>query len=525
MVELKGPGYTSHYYNNIFIIIPAIIVVILVGFVAYRLVNSLLSKKRRKEEKARLKQAKKSEKQQQQQPKQQASPQANEFQTYRNALQTAKNVKQRSEQSQISYLNKGQSAWEKRIVKSLNTMCSELNMSLAKQRNETEMRAVKRHWNELGHICTDLNRFRPVYSAKDFLDVITGLQNPNLKIDETLWNVGLIKVPLVTKTLLEIKFQYKDITTYTPQYCSDESILIEDENVRYATQIIEKKKSSDAHTYSKRGCPTSLRGKLWCMMLDVNLDNWHLAYFNYLKQNVIEYDLLVDYLYFKDVKLTAVNDDQLFVFEDFLYQVLLLFSRDTSVQACFEHSGCQAPKSFIKKKLGADECAVVYPPNGIIPFHGFSMLGIAPMCFVYEDPILLYFVFHKLYMTHFFKLHHVSADPKGIVGLCVLFECLMRQVSPELYFHLQNSQIQPLRIAFKWIMRAFSGYLACSQLLALWDRILAYESLEIVAVLAVAIFILRKHNVLAVTSESAVEAIFSDISSIKVIPLLQFFLS
>lgn len=61
-------------------------------------------------------------------------------------------------------------------------------------------------------------------------------------------------------------------------------------------------------------------------------------YFNYLKQNVIDYDLFVDSLHFKvnlsafslliylccsfqDVKLTAVNDDQLFVFEDCLYQV------------------------------------------------------------------------------------------------------------------------------------------------------------------------------------------------------------
>jgi hypothetical protein len=38
-----------------------------------------------------------------------------------------------------------------------------------------------------------------------------------------------------------------------------------------------------------------------------------------------------------------------------------------------------------------------------------------------------------------------------------------------------------LRIAFKWMMRAFSGYLASNQLLALWDRILAYDSLEILS--------------------------------------------
>ena len=38
-----------------------------------------------------------------------------------------------------------------------------------------------------------------------------------------------------------------------------------------------------------------------------------------------------------------------------------------------------------------------------------------------------------------------------------------------------------LRIAFRWIVRAFSGYLSTDQLLILWDRILGYDSLEIVA--------------------------------------------
>lgn len=41
--------------------------------------------------------------------------------------------------------------------------------------------------------------------------------------------------------------------------------------------------------------------------------------------------------------------------------------------------------------------------------------------------------------------------------------------------------VPSLRIAFKWMVRAFSGYLSTDQLLLLWDRILGYDSLEIVA--------------------------------------------
>ena len=34
-------------------------------------------------------------------------------------------------------------------------------------------------WSELGATCPDLTHFRPVYAAKDFLDVIIALRNPN----------------------------------------------------------------------------------------------------------------------------------------------------------------------------------------------------------------------------------------------------------------------------------------------------------------------------------------------------------
>uniref|UniRef100_A0ACB8E6Z9 Uncharacterized protein n=1 Tax=Sphaerodactylus townsendi TaxID=933632 RepID=A0ACB8E6Z9_9SAUR len=49
----------------------------------------------------------------------------------------------------------------------------------------------------------------------------------------------------------------------------------------------------------------------------VHLD---ILYYEQLKSNVILHDLLVDSLIYKDVKLTASNDDYYFVFEDYLYQ-------------------------------------------------------------------------------------------------------------------------------------------------------------------------------------------------------------
>ena len=36
---------------------------------------------------------------------------------------------------------------------------------------------------------------------------------------------------------------------------------------------------------------------------------------------------------------------------------------------------------------------------------------VAPMCFVFEDPVHLYFIFRQFYMKYFFNLHHISASP------------------------------------------------------------------------------------------------------------------
>lgn len=70
-------------------------------------------------------------------------------------------------------------------------------------------------------------------------------------------------------------------------------------------------------------------------------------------------------------------------------------------------------------------------------------------------------------------------------------------------------------------MRSFSGHLPPEQLLLLWDLVLAYDSLEIQALLAVAILSFRRENLLQVNTQQNVEAVLADLSSIAVMPLLQ----
>ena len=55
------------------------------------------------------------------------------------------------------------------------------------------------------------------------------------------------------------------------------------------------------------------------------------ARYEILRRKVIDTELIADKLLILDVRSTAGNDDFYFVFEDFIIQTLLVFSRDETV--------------------------------------------------------------------------------------------------------------------------------------------------------------------------------------------------
>ncbi|KAM6909057.1 LOW QUALITY PROTEIN: TBC1 domain family member 19 [Xenentodon cancila] len=461
----------------------------------------------------------------------------------------------------LAYMRKAQASWEKRILKSLNSMSTELAVPLARMRPAAEQKELANKWNEMGTDEPDLSRFRPVYAPKDFLEVLIGLRNPNHNGSEDIsakshW--GLIQVPLNVRDIPQLRRAYSELNLNTGQLGIDDYAhihpdLFENDYIQIGKKVVSEQDSAAAQQYSRQGCPTGLRADLWALILNSTNQPQDVMHYEQLKAGVIQHDLLVDNLIYKDVKLTASNDDYYFVFEDFLYQVLLCFSRDTAVLEHFKYNSATPPKSYIHAKGGDEELLVVYPPNGVIPFHGFSMYGeyvldlrlrqkeraigehesdslsdvcssVAPLCFLYNEPSKLYSVFREMYIRYFFRLHAISSAASGIVSLCLQFERLLQTHLPQLFYHLRQIGAQPLRIAFKWMVRAFSGYLSTDQLLLLWDRILGYDSLEVVAVLAAAVFAFRAENLMEVTSLASAEAVLADLSTLKVIPLIQIFL-
>uniref|UniRef100_A0AAQ4QGV2 TBC1 domain family, member 19 n=1 Tax=Gasterosteus aculeatus aculeatus TaxID=481459 RepID=A0AAQ4QGV2_GASAC len=403
----------------------------------------------------------------------------------------------------LAYMRKAQACWEKRVLKSLNSMSAELGVPLARMRPAAEQKELTSKWNEMGTDEPDLTSFRPVFAPKDFLEVLISLRNPNYDSSEDVgvrshW--GLIQVPLDVRDIPQLRRAYAELNLTTGQLGIDDHAhihpdLFENEYLQIGKKVVVEQDSAAAQQYSRQGCSTGLRADLWALILNSNNQPQDAMHYEQLTAGVVQHDLLVDSLIYKDVKLTASNDDYYFVFEDFLYQVLLCFSRDTAVLEHFKYNSATPPRSFVQ---------------GVIPFHGFSMY-VAPLCFLYNEPSKLYSVFREMYIRYFFRLHSISSSSSGVVSLCLQFERLLQTHLPQLFYHLRQIGAQPLRIAFKWMVRAFSGYLSTDQLLLLWDRILGYDSLEIVA--GEGCFFI-----------CTLQAVLADLSTLKVMPLIQIFL-
>nr|CAD7258358.1 unnamed protein product [Timema shepardi] len=112
----------------------------------------------------------------------------------------------------LAYLRKAQLQWEKRIHKSLNSMCSELGVPLARFRLASDKDELSDKWTELSTYDIDLSQYRPVYAPKDFLEVLLWLRSPNYRpMDgEGTWNFS--QIPLKVKTLSELRCLYAEVS-------------------------------------------------------------------------------------------------------------------------------------------------------------------------------------------------------------------------------------------------------------------------------------------------------------------------
>lgn len=367
---------------------------------------------------------------------------------------------------------------------------------------------------------------RFVYTSEDLLETITNIQNSNVSTSMAGW--GLIKMELNTPSLHALRNKYKELTPDVRQIGVDDTVLgcewFATEQLETGEKLIQEAYIPVLREYAKTGVPPALRPMLWCKCLGVDLTQQELHYFECLLAQVQQWDLITDDLTRFDVQ-DCSDSDEFFVFEEVLDEVMLAFTRDPEVpkMCSIKTTTCVLRGAKQATNVAGKPPDDTVPPCTVIPYHRQVMFA-APLGYLFYRADEAYFLFRALYCRYFVRLSVISSQPDTIMYLCKMFENVMQLRAPDAFYHAVKVGTHPLSLAFPWMFSAFSGWLEVEQVLLLWDRILAYDSLELLALLAAAIFLFRAKSVMEATTPEDIQGIFREMSNLKVIPLLQQFL-
>ena len=162
--------------------------------------------------------------------------------------------------------------------------------------------------------------------------------------------------------------------------------------------------------------------------------------------------------------------------------------------------------------VGGQEKAVgLFPASSVLPVQHFSRY-MAPFCYISDQREEFYFIFRGMYCKYFCHLQSISSHPQGILSLCRIFEDLLQTYEPEVFYHLNSMGINPLKTVFPWMFYAFVNTIEIDQIFLVFDRILGFESLEILPILSAGIFSFRANLIVACQSQEEFDELFVDLS-------------
>lgn len=160
------------------------------------------------------------------------------------------------------------------------------------------------------------------------------------------------------------------------------------------------------------------------------------------------------------------------------------------------------------------------PPCGVIPFMEFASY-ITPIAYVRSEVVQVYYTFREMYLRYFQLLHSINSHPQGLLYLCATFESLVIACLPDLMLHFRSINIEPLRFAYHWMMTAFSGFIPVEELLQLWDRIIGFDDMRLLSILAAGVFYVKKPALMQAGTLTSVKKTLKNLNDVKVIATLQ----
>ncbi|KAF4723536.1 hypothetical protein FOZ63_025483, partial [Perkinsus olseni] len=259
--------------------------------------------------------------------------------------------------------------------------------------------------------------------------------------------------------------------------------------------------------YLRGGAPSQSRLELWALALDSAVQPGEL---DDLLHGVIAQERITDDIIRDDVA-ERTADGNYFPFEDLIESLSLTLSRDPWVGT----NARAAPHQPMT--LDDEETSEAVPPSSHVPFEGWACLA-CPFAYLAESiNSTLYGVYRAFYCRYWVRLVSLEMNIDSLPYLAGLCENLVFDVAPELVAHLQSIENSPsvLKIAFPWILCGFVGYIRPIQLLLLYDRMIAYDRLELIAILAAGIIIYRREALMVAETMDEVRDVFSNLDCIQ----------
>jgi len=415
---------------------------------------------------------------------------------------------------QAEHITRARRAWDANLAKRMNSISAERRLPWASPRPADQGVAPYRN-----------QPFLMPVQPHELLDHLAAIKNKNRRgLDAQFLSWGRIQLQIGTPDITELRVLFRELDPSHRQVGLDDAT-----SGRFAKMVVDlgNKLLAEGHPpdlaqYAKCGVPTNLRGAVWHTLLRVEPSREEANYFAALRKQAGSYELLTDRLVWEAIRTGACNNDNYFIFEALVEQMLVTMSRDPYVR---KHAQSQPHMPFlVAPNAGASTPrGTQYPPSGIIPYS-CMVSWVAPLCYIYDEPHHLYHAWRAWYTRYCCRLHSIDDHPQSILSLCKLFEDLAHAVEPETCFHLERLGVPAVDVAFNWISNAFTGYLEVSELLLLWDRVLGFDDLRLFSVLAAAVLSWRSKDLLVCQSKAEIVECLGDLSHLEVSILLTTFM-
>lgn len=215
----------------------------------------------------------------------------------------------------------------------------------------------------------------------------------------------------------------------------------------------------------------------------------------------------------KNDALLCCNETSFFNFDEALveYAQRLLVEREVLADA---NESPEDTEMFEKIRM----------PCRIIPCSGFlNHMGL--MTYFNKKKDKVYTIIKYLLKNHSGKLYDIRpTNSENIVALGIIFERLFLRTMNPLYIHLRNQDIYPLDVAISWMNCFLVGIFSADQALQLLDRLIGYNTLYLLPVVALSIFKYHEKSLLEIKNKDEYLEVFHRLKEMNWLHVLNLYL-